>query len=207
MVSKWGIEHIGRNYKASYKHPITTISNICKISSGGTPTRGRKEYYSGTIPWIKTGELQNNIIYDTEEHITELGLKYSSAKLYPKGSLAIAMYGATIGKTAMLGVPATTNQACAVLTNINNNVVLTEYLWEYLKYHSEKLKSLAYGSAQPNINAGIISDFVLILPPIALQKKMVKQITEMRTQINELHDQLYNYRNLALTNFETQIFE
>ena len=207
LIRKWGVEHINKHDNESYKHPVTTISTICQISSGGTPSRSCKEYYSGTIPWIKTGELQNNIIYDTEEHLTEVGVKYSSAKLYPKGSLVIAMYGATIGRTAMLGVSAATNQACAVLTNINQNVVLTEYLWEYLKYHSEKLKSLAYGSAQPNINAGIISDFILIVPPIALQKQMVKQIKRMHTKISELYIQLKDYRQLALTNFETKIFE
>ena len=206
-TSKWGVEHLLEKQNASYKYPITTISKICKISSGGTPSRGNKEYYSGTIPWIKTGELQNNMIYDTEEHLTDLGIKNSSAKLYPIGSLVIAMYGATIGKTAMLGVPAATNQACAVLTEINSDLVISEYLWEYIKYHSDKLKSMAYGSAQPNINAGIIADLVLILPPIAIQKKMVKRIAIMRSQIEELHKKQNNYLDLALTNFETQIFE
>ena len=206
-TSKWGVEHLLEKQNASYKYPITTISKICKISSGGTPSRGNKEYYSGTIPWIKTGELQNNMIYDTEEHLTDLGIKNSSAKLYPIGSLVIAMYGATIGKTAMLGVPAATNQACAVLTEINSDLVISEYLWEYIKYHSDKLKSMAYGSAQPNINAGIIADLVLILPPIAIQKKMVKRIAIMRSQIEELHKKQNNSLDLALTNFETQIFE
>ena len=103
------------------------------------------------------------------------------------------MYGATIGKTAILGVPAATNQACAVLTEINSNLVLSEYLWEYIKYHSEKLKSMAYGSAQSNINAGIISDFILILPPITIQKKMVKRIAIMRSQIEELHKKQKNF--------------
>lgn len=206
-TSKWGVEHLLENQNASYKYPITTISKICKISSGGTPSRGNKEYYSGTIPWIKTGELQNNMIYDTEEHLTDLGIKNSSAKLYPIGSLVIAMYGATIGKTAMLGVPAATNQACAVLSEINSDLVLAEYLWEYIKYHSDKFKSMAYGSAQPNINAGIIADFVLVLPPIAMQNKMVKRIAIMRSQIEELHKNKNKYLDLALKNFETKIFE
>ena len=206
-TSKWGIDYLLDHQNASYNYPITTISKVCKISSGGTPSRGNKEYYYGTIPWVKTGELQNNIIYDTEEHLTEFGINNSSAKLYPIGSLVIAMYGATIGKTAILGVPAATNQACAVLTEINSNLVLSEYLWEYIKYHSEKLKSMAYGSAQPNINAGIISDFILILPPITIQKKMVKRIAIMRSQIEELHKKQKDYLDLAIKNFETQIFE
>lgn len=85
---------------------------MCSISSGGTPSRSRSDYFEGNIPWIKTGELNDNILYYTEEYITEKGLKNSSAKLYDEGSIVMAMYGATIEKTVKLGIKATTNCLC-----------------------------------------------------------------------------------------------
>lgn len=206
-IQKWGVDYIIKNARINSIYPVTTISSICTISSGGTPSRSNKAYYSGTIPWIKTGELNDNIIYDSEEHISELGVQNSSAKLYPKGSLIIAMYGATIGKTAMLGIDATTNQACAVLTNINNKIIITEYLWEYLKYQSGKLKQLAYGSAQPNINAGIIADFTLIIPPMRIQQKILKKLRIFRNNIQIQKQNAIHYHTLALNNFETKIFD
>ncbi len=96
---------------------IRKISDIAETSSGGTPSRDKKEYFIGSIPWVKSGELKDNTIYDTEEKITEKGLQNSSAKLFPKGTLLIALYGATVGKTGILGMDATTNQAvCAILS-------------------------------------------------------------------------------------------
>ncbi|WNZ21943.1 hypothetical protein HJG54_03050 [Leptolyngbya sp. NK1-12] len=92
----------------------TLLSDVAPWRSGGTPSRNNPVYYGGSIPWIKIGELGQGVITDTKEKITELGLQNSSAKLFPKGSVAVAMYGATIGKTAILGIEAATNQACAV---------------------------------------------------------------------------------------------
>lgn len=88
--------------------------HVAKWGSGGTPSRKRLEYYGGDIPWIKTGELNDGIITGSEETITEEGLQKSSAKIFPKGSIVIAMYGATIGRLGILGIDAATNQACAV---------------------------------------------------------------------------------------------
>ena len=93
-----------------YKHLI--ISDLCEVSSGGTPLRTNSDYWiNGNIFWVKTKELDNSILMTTEEMITEKGLNNSSAKVYPIGSIIIAMYGATIGQTAKLGVEAATNQA------------------------------------------------------------------------------------------------
>lgn len=81
---------------------ITNLANVAKWGSGGTPSRANANYYGGAIPWIKTGELGQRLVLDTEEKITELGLKNSSAKVFPKGSVAVAMYGATIGRTTFV---------------------------------------------------------------------------------------------------------
>ncbi|MGY0570848.1 restriction endonuclease subunit S [Bradyrhizobium sp. RDM12] len=92
-------------------HPQLAIEEFCETGSGGTPDRSKQQYYGGSIPWVKSGELREDVIQDTEERITELGLKESSAKLVPRGSILLAMYGATVGRMAFLGIDAATNQA------------------------------------------------------------------------------------------------
>ncbi|SEW46006.1 type I restriction enzyme, S subunit [Chitinophaga sp. YR573] len=207
-LEKWGLDFIKGNVALNESNfRKYSVSDLCKISSGGTPSRSRKEYFeNGNIPWIKTGELNNNIIYDTEEKITSDALKFSSAKLYDVGSIAIAMYGATIGKTAKLGVKAATNQACAVLFDINNEIVLTDYLWEFLQTQTNNLKKMAYGSAQPNLNAGIISDYKVVVPSLTLQTEIVKTITNYKNQIKALKFKSVNFIDRAIHDFEKAIF-
>jgi len=208
-LNKWGIDLIS-NTKVEYtkNYKIFKISQICSVSSGGTPSRSIKEYYSGEIPWIKTGEVINDVIYDTEEKITQEAIKNSSAKLYSKDSLIIAMYGQgkTRGRTAKLGVDATTNQACAVLYNINNSLVLTDYLWVYLQNEYDRLRELASGNSQPNLNAEMIKNYPVIIPPISEQKSLVDRIFNLQEQINILRGKANNHREEALYNFEKEIF-
>ena len=91
------------------------LESIAQTTSGGTPDRKRAEFYGGEIPWVKSGELNDSYIFSTEETLTPEGLKHSSAKLFPVGTLLMAMYGATVGKTAILKTDAATNQAvCAI---------------------------------------------------------------------------------------------
>ena len=164
-----------------YKH--LTISNLCEVSSGGTPLRTNSDYWiNGNIFWVKTKELDNSILMTTEEMITEKGLNNSSAKVYPIGSIIIAMYGATIGQTAKLGVEAATNQACAVLHCFKKEV-LNDYIWFYMRTQKDKLKKKAYGSAQPNINADIIAKYPVLLPSLSEQKQIVSDIENYEAQI------------------------
>lgn len=188
-ISQWGIDFI--NEKKSQEEfskyfKSLKISDICKIGSGGTPTRSNKKYYSGNIPWIKTGELNNDIVVDSEEKITQEALENSSAKLYPANCIIMAMYGATIGKTAKLGIAATTNQACAVLYDIDSSIVDTDYLWFYLQTQTGKFKELAYGGAQPNINAGIVSDYLIPVPSLIEQRNMVEHTKGVRALVQSL---------------------
>ena len=188
-ISQWGIDFI--NEKKSQEgfskyFKSLKISDICKIGSGGTPTRSNKKYYSGNIPWIKTGELNNDIVVDSEEKITQEALENSSAKLYPANCIIMAMYGATIGKTAKLGIAATTNQACAVLYDIDSSIVDTDYLWFYLQTQTGKFKELAYGGAQPNINAGIVSDYLIPVPSLIEQRNMVEHTKGVRALVQSL---------------------
>ena len=207
-ITQWGLDFVASNLNAisSSLFSCCKISNLCDISSGGTPKRGCKEYYGGNIPWVKTGELDDSILQDTEEKITQLGLDMSSAKLYPKGSIVIAMYGATIGKTAKLGVEAATNQACAVLTHFKENVS-PDFIWIYLQTQKENLKKMAYGGAQPNINAGIISGYRIPLPPINVQNDIVEHVFQIQAKSKQLQQRGLLLRKKAFLEFEQTIFE
>lgn len=161
------------------------IKDLCSVSSGGTPSRSQPEYWeNGDISWVKTKELNNSVLLTTEERITEKGMQYSSAKLYPIGSIIVAMYGATIGQTAKLGVEATTNQACAVLHNFKEGV-LNDYVWFYMRTQQERLKQQSYGSAQPNINADIISNYPVPIPSLLEQRRIVSKIESYESKIAE----------------------
>ena len=150
---------------------IVKIGDVTETTSGGTPDRSKKEYYGGTIPWVKSGELKDNTIYDTEEKITEIGLKNSAAKLLPKGTLLVAMYGATVGKTGILGIEATTNQAvCAILpkhTRLN-----LKFLQYYIVFGRNRWILQSSGGAQPNISQEIIKNSKIPLPPPEEQQRI-----------------------------------
>ncbi len=146
---------------------VSTIGEVAQISSGGTPSRANPQYWlNGTIPWVKTGEVNYCIITKTEEKITELGMRESAARVYSKGTLLVAMYGQGItrGKVAILGIDAATNQACAAL-RITNKQVCTEFLYHVLSHGYERLRSLAHGGQQQNLNADLIRSFSFGLPP------------------------------------------
>ena len=129
----------------------TTLGSIGKWQSGGTPSKMHKEYYGGDIPWLKTGDLNDGLVTDIPEHITELGLENSSAKLNPAGSVLIAMYGATIGKVGILGIPATTNQACCA--GIEYKGITQQYLFLFLLANKANFVAAGGGGAQPNISS------------------------------------------------------
>jgi len=207
MSNQWGDNTTLKLGIKSDKYELFALKELSKIGSGGTPLRANKEYYkNGTIHWIKTGEARDKVIYKSEESITEEALKNSSAKIYPKNSLIVAMYGATAGRTAKLGIEASTNQACAVLHNINFNLVDTDFLWFYLISQLENFKRLAAGSAQPNLNAEKVKNYKIPLPPLDIQFKIINKIKDMNNLIEELKEQSIDTKNLALTEFEKRIF-
>ena len=207
---KWGVD-AQPSSKVSYNEVFeqSKISQICTISSGGTPSRSRKEYYKGNIPWIKTGEVVNDIIFETEEHITEEAIKNSSAKLYKKDSLIIAMYGQgkTRGRTAKLGIDATTNQACAVLYDIDNSKVLTDYLWVFLSNEYDRLRELASGNSQPNLNAQMIRNYPLVIPPISIQQNIIDTVFDLKNKIKILQNKAEKNKTNAIKEFEQKIFK
>ena len=207
---EWGYDRIKKKgFDISQKYPSKKIQDICSLGSGGTPSRSNPSYYKGDIPWVKTGEVVNDVIFHTEEHINQNAIENSSAKLYPKGSLIIAMYGQgdTRGRTAKLGIDATTNQACAVLYNIDNNLVLTDFLWYYLQARYDDLRSLASGNNQPNLNAGKIKNYDVVIPPLEIQTEIVRTIKEQKLHIKHLKHQADILRKKAIDEFDKAIFE
>ncbi len=151
--------------------PQLSIGEFCATGSGGTPDRGNDQYYGGSIPWVKSGELRESVILDTEEKITELALRESSAKIVPSGTILLAMYGATVGRMAVLGVDAATNQAvCNIRPDPNR--ADTRYVFHGLQAKLDYFLSRAAGGAQPNISQGIVRDTKLPLPPLGEQRRI-----------------------------------
>ena len=146
-----------------------SIEELCsKITSGGTPLRSIFEFYEGgTIPWIKTKEVNFNRIYDADEKITEKGLANSSAKLIPKDSVLIAMYGDgnTAGRCAINRIPLTTNQACCNLI-INREIANPDFLFYKISTLYETFKGLKVGGSQQNLNAKTLREFKIEIPPL-----------------------------------------
>ena len=179
------------------------LGDVCHTTSGGTPSRRVAEYYNGNIPWVKSGELDRGIITDTEEKISEEAIKNSSAKVFPKGTLLIALYGATIGKLAFLGVDAATNQAiCGIYKNEN---ISSSFLYNYLFYKKQKLVNQGIGGAQPNISQTILKNLDIPLPPLPTQLAIVSKIEELFSELDKgienlrtAQQQLKTYRQAVL---------
>lgn len=151
--------------------PILSLEEFCETGSGGTPHRANDQYYGGIIPWVKSGELREDIIVHTEEKITELGLKESSAKIVPAGSILLAMYGATVGRMAILGIDAATNQA---VCNIRPDPKRADprYVFHCLQSRINHFLGRAAGGAQPNISQGIIKETKIPLPSLDEQRRI-----------------------------------
>lgn len=170
------------------------IEEFCKTGSGGTPSRKNESYYQGNIPWVKSGDLREKAIIETEEYISELALKESSAKLVEKGAILLAMYGATVGRMARLGVNAATNQAvCHIIPD--ENIVNAQYLYYALLNKVPEFLEKAVGGAQPNINQGVIKATEIYLPSLSTQTQIAQildkstaLIAKRKAQIAELDD-------------------
>lgn len=171
---------------------IHTYYNTC---SGGTPNRGNEEYFeNGVYPWVKTGEIKDCVIIDTEEYITQEAVKKSSAKILPSKSLAMAMYGVNIGLLAYLDAGFTCNQACCVFVD-KRNFSSINYLYQYLKSIREYLLSISFGAAQQNISQEIIRKIKIIMPSNEIITAFEKQIDNIYSEIRIL---LVKNKNLTV---------
>ena len=149
--------------------------------AGSTPQRGNQDYYGGNILWLKTGELNNNIVYDTEEKITQRAFQDCSLRMNKIGDVLIAMYGATIGKLAIVGKELTTNQACCGCTPY---IVYNWFLFYFLMASRDSFIKKGEGGAQPNISRVKLVEHLIPLPPLNEQKRIVKRIETLFEQLH-----------------------
>ncbi len=163
--------------------PMVKLEEVCQTTSGGTPLRSRNEYYhKGTIPWLRSAEIAQGVIEKAESFITKEGLENSSAKMLPKNTVLVAMYGATAGQVGILRIEASTNQAiCGIKAK---EEILPEFLFHTLKSKTNEMVSLAFGGAQPNISQRIVRKLIIPLPPVESQQAIVADIEAERTLVD-----------------------
>lgn len=160
-----------------------SLGSTFETTSGGTPDRSRKEYWNGKIPWITTSLVDFNVIYRSDEFISEKGLENSSAKMFPKGTILIAMYGQgkTRGKVAMLGIEAASNQACAAI--LPKRGIVSAFVFLHLGNRYDEMRELSNSGGQENLSQGLIRELPFSFPrDIAEQQK----ITDCLTFLDEL---------------------
>ena len=165
---------------------VKELGKISKVTSGGTPSRERKNFWNGNIPWITTSLIDFNEIETAEEYITEEGLRNSSAKLFPKGTLLMALYGqgVTRGKTAMLKIDAATNQACASIA-LDDKLVDKNYIFQYLISKYDDIRKLSNTGNQENLNGELVKSIKLNLPPLPEQRAIAHVLGLMDSAINK----------------------
>ena len=181
------------------------IKDICiNICSGGTPSTSHKEYYEGSVNWLRTQEVDWGYIYDTEKRITEEAIANSSAKLIPENCVIVAMYGATAAKVAINKIPLTTNQACCNL-EIDKSKALYKFVFYWLCKEYLNLKAMGEGS-QNNINGQKVKGYPVPLPSLSEQSRIVSildtfeaSITNLESQLAQREKQYEYYRNKLLT--------
>ena len=172
---------------------VKTVSEFCaETKSGSTPSRINNEYWeNGTISWVKSGEVHNNITLQTEEYITPLGLSESSTKLLPKDTVLMAMYGVTAGEVGYLAIEATTNQAiCGMICRSKAEAA---YLYFSLIQSQAKISRLSNGGAQDNLSKNFIDNIKIVVPPSEFIEKLnlaaiVEQMTLNTKEITLLKE-------------------
>jgi type I restriction enzyme S subunit len=165
------------------------LGEISEIGTGGTPLTSNSEYYeNGNIPWITSSATNNLFVVEPELYITEKALKETNCKVYPTGTLVVAMYGQgkTRGQITELNFPAATNQACATITLFFNDFTLRKYVKLFFQKIYNEIRELAQGGAQPNLNMGKIRDTFIPLPPLSEQTRIVQKLDELMQTCNEL---------------------
>ncbi len=171
------------------------LGDVGNWAAGATPSRKHPEYYGGNIPWLKTGDLNDDVVEDTTEKITKLGVENSSVKINKPGNVLIAMYGATIGKLGIVGnKELVTNQACCGCTPFNG--VYNWYLFYYLFASRKRLIDLGSGGAQPNISKQKIENFSFPLPPLSEQSRIAAKIAQLFALLRKVETSTQQYAKL-----------
>ena len=179
---------------------MVRLGDICEIQSGGTPARSKRDYWeNGTIPWVKISDIKGKHLENTEEFITDEGLKNSSAKVFPKGTILYTIF-ATLGETCMLDIDAATNQAIAGIT-IKCDGVHREYLYYYLSSLKSEVNQMGRGVAQNNINMSILRNLLIQLPPLDEQRRIAATLDKVTDLISKRRQQLDKLDELVKARF------
>ncbi|ACP23938.1 putative restriction endonuclease type I, S subunit [Sinorhizobium fredii NGR234] len=187
---------------------VTTIQEIADVGTGATPKRGTRAFYeSGTIPWITSGAVSQRQITYADEFITEAAIRSTNCKVFPTGTILVAMYGEgkTRGSVARLAIDAATNQALAAIVLPNDDIVSSEFLMNFLTSQYSQLRGLAAGGVQPNLNLQLIRSTSFPLPPLAEQKRIVAKLDALsaksaraRTELARIETLVYRYKQAVL---------
>jgi len=164
---------------------VRALRGVAALSSGGTPSRDRPEYWNGDIPWVKTGEIDYGVITEVEEMISHAGLEHSSAKMLAPGTLLMAMYGqgVTRGRVAILGIHAAVNQACLAITPSAG--ISTRFLFHVFMHKYDELRALGHEGAQKNLNATLVGDVSVPMPSGEEQASIVAILDDVRVRIEQ----------------------
>ena len=181
---------------AAIPFSVTTLGKVAKWSSGGTPQSGNPKYYGGEIPWCVIGDLTESKVSSTAKSITEAGLASSSAKIVPSGTVLLAMYGASIGRTGIAAVQMATNQAVACANPFEG--IDAEYLLLFLQSQKRMFVNAGKGGAQPNISQTIIKDWAITLPPLNEQKRLISEVVQHQESTQRLKLQNLSMKNELL---------
>lgn len=178
---------------------LRRLADIADISAGGTPSREQASYWNGTIPWVTTSQIDFNEIATVEEFITEAGLRNSAARLLPPGTLLMALYGQgrTRGKVAVLTMWAATNQACASISVLPG--VSPDFVRYFLTSRYEAIRGLSNAGGQENLNAGIVRNLQIALPPLAEQRAIASALCDVDALIGALDSLIAKKRALKQT--------
>lgn len=190
--------------KYSDSWDMTTVKDFCaEMKSGGTPLRTENNYWkSNDIPWLKTGEIKNNIIIQTEEYISNDGLKNSSAKLLPKDTVLMSMYGVNAGDIGILKTEATTNQACCGM--ICKNPMQAAYLYYHLLHNQKFIATQAIGGAQENLSKDFIEKIIIPIPDDdILNSPILKTIIDNKEVYTRQNQKLTELKALLLSKLAT----
>lgn len=169
---------------------VKKLGILCEIGTGATPSRTKEDlYYGGNIPWVKTTEVCYQDIYDTEEKITPLAIKETNCKVYPVGTLLMAMYGQgkTRGQVAKLMVEAATNQACAAI-QVDNKIIHIDYLYALMIIKYDSIRAMAQGGNQANLNMKLVGSIPVPIPPLSLQQEFadkIQAIESMKAKVRQ----------------------
>ena len=170
------------------------LGEVCKTSSGGTPSKSHSEYYeNGNIGWLRSGDIQHRIT-KSNAFITQLGMDSSSAKMVFPGTVVLAMYGATVGQVGILDIATTTNQA---VCSITSDTLASDFLYYLLCGKKNYFLDVAVGGAQPNISQQIIKDTIIPIPPLPIQQRIVAELDCISTILEKKRQQLKELDNLA----------